>query len=82
MINSAITSRETGRSPARYDLASDDAEGNEGNPEGGNYDGYNEAFEEFLLNGGGGGDEWWDGTGVGTGQPSRTQPYPNYVDGA
>eukprot|EP00972_Heterocapsa_arctica_P061278 9035943-Heterocapsa_arctica.AAC.1 len=40
--NSALTSRERGRLPARFDLAAEDAAGNEGNPEGnpegGNYD--------------------------------------------
>eukprot|EP00972_Heterocapsa_arctica_P029454 4337019-Heterocapsa_arctica.AAC.1 len=68
MINSAFTLRERGRSPARFDLAAEDCAGdgtvggNEGNPEGGNYDSYNEDLEEFLHLNGGGEDEWWGGT--------------------
>eukprot|EP00972_Heterocapsa_arctica_P013304 1954677-Heterocapsa_arctica.AAC.1 len=62
-------------------MAADDAVGDEGNPKGGNYDLYDEAYEEFLLNGGDGSDEWWDGAGNGTDPSSRAQPYPTY-DGA
>eukprot|EP00972_Heterocapsa_arctica_P104879 15456908-Heterocapsa_arctica.AAC.1 len=59
MFNTAFTSRERGRSPARFDLASEDGAGGppggtdhivggEGNPEGGNYDGYDDDLDQFL----------------------------------
>eukprot|EP00972_Heterocapsa_arctica_P043560 6431027-Heterocapsa_arctica.AAC.1 len=59
MINLAFTSRERGRSPTRFDLTAnygtnspprgtDDDVGGEGNPEGGNYDDYDQNLDQFL----------------------------------
>eukprot|EP00972_Heterocapsa_arctica_P095568 14093693-Heterocapsa_arctica.AAC.1 len=55
----AFTSRERGRSPTRFDLAANDETegpprgtdedmGGEGNPEGGNYDDYDQDLDQFL----------------------------------
>eukprot|EP00972_Heterocapsa_arctica_P040891 6026572-Heterocapsa_arctica.AAC.1 len=86
MINSAFTSRERGRSPARFDLAAEDGAGGtpggtdgtvggEGNPEGDNYDGYDDDLDQFLGQNGDE-DEWWNGAGNGT------DPYGRWIRGA
>eukprot|EP00972_Heterocapsa_arctica_P089492 13195147-Heterocapsa_arctica.AAC.1 len=82
MINSAITTRERGRSPARFDLAAGDGAegppggtggdiGGEGNPEGGNYDDYDANLDQFLGQEEGG-EDWWNIPGA----PRNTDPDP------
>eukprot|EP00972_Heterocapsa_arctica_P111600 16426976-Heterocapsa_arctica.AAC.1 len=85
MINSALVTRERGRSPTRYNISdededgpprgTDDEVGGEGNPDGDCYDNYDNDLNQYLETGhgdrglGGHDEAWWSSDPYGRWQP-------------